>query len=102
IALTVQIGQRAATAVANQLDDRAIEDLVGRAIAMARLAPENAEQEPPLGRPAHGHAPNPADATTAKPTPEVRAKAVRAAIEAADAAKVSIAGFVRHGSDSLW
>src|SRR5678816_603020 len=27
IALTVQLGQRAATAVANQLDDRAIEDL---------------------------------------------------------------------------
>src|SRR6185295_9394732 len=101
IALTVQLGQRAATAVVNQLDDRAMEDLVGRAIAMARLAPENQEQMPPLGRQTYVAARNAADAATARLTPEVRAKAVRAAIEAADAAKVSIAGFVRHGSDSL-
>jgi predicted Zn-dependent protease len=101
ISLTVQLGQRAATAVANQLDDRGTEDLVVRAIAMARLAPENAEQMPPLGRQTYVAARNAADPATAKLTPEVRAKAVRAAIEAADAAKVSIAGFVRHGSDSL-
>ncbi|HZJ67800.1 MAG TPA: metallopeptidase TldD-related protein, partial [Kofleriaceae bacterium] len=101
IALTVQLGQRAATAIANQIDDRAIEDLVTRAIAMAKLAPENPEQMPPLGRQTYVAVKNAADAATARLTPEVRAKAVRAAIAAAEAAKVAIAGLVRHGTDSL-
>src|SRR5678815_5730415 len=76
IALTVQLGQRAATAIANQIDDRAIEDLVTRAIAMAKLAPENPEQMPPLGRQTYVAVKNAADAATARLTPEVRAKAV--------------------------
>jgi len=101
VALTVQLGQRAATAVVNQIDDRAIEDLVTRAIAMAKLAPENPEQMPPLGRQNYVAAKNASDPATAKLTPEVRAKAVRAAIAAAEAAKVSIAGLVRHGIDAL-
>jgi predicted Zn-dependent protease len=101
IALTVQIGQRSAVAIGNQQDDRSVEDLVRRALVMARLAPENPEQMPLLARQTYVPTKNSLDPATAKLTPEARAKAVKTAIGAADAAKVSIAGFVRHGSDSL-
>jgi predicted Zn-dependent protease len=101
IALTVQLGQRAATAVINQQDDRSIDDLVGRTVRMARLAPENPEQMPPLGRQSYTPAKHAADPATARLTPDVRAKAVGAALAAGDAAKVAMAGFVRHGSESL-
>jgi len=101
IELTVQFGQRSATAVTNQQDDRSIDDLVGRTLRMARLAPENAEQMPPLGRQTYVAARNAADPATARLTPDVRARAAFAAITAADAAKVAMAGFVHHGSRSL-
>jgi len=101
IALTVQFGQRSASATTNQVDDRSIDDLVGRALRMARLAPENPEQMPPLGRQTYLAAKNPADPATAKLSPDARAKAVGAALAAADAAKVAIAGFVEHGSQSV-
>jgi len=101
IALTVQIGDRSASAVTNQQDDRSIDDLVGRTLRMARIAPENPEQMPVLGPKTYVAAKNAADPATAKLTPDVRAKAVGAAIAAADAAKVTMAGFVNHGSHSL-
>jgi predicted Zn-dependent protease len=101
IALTVQIGQRSAQAVINQVDDRTVDDLVGRTLRMARLAPENPEQMPVLGRQSYVAAKNAADPATAKLTPDVRAKAVGAALAAADAAKVTMAGFVSHASHSL-
>lgn len=101
IALTVQIGQRSASAVINQQDDRSIDDLVGRTLRMARLAPENPEEMPPLGRQSYAPARNAADPATARLTPDVRAKAVGAALSAGDAGKVAMAGFVRHASQSL-
>src|SRR6185369_6294469 len=42
-----------------------------------------------------------ADPATAKLTPDVRARAASAAIAAADAAKVGMAGFVHHASHGL-
>lgn len=101
IALTVQIGQRSATAVTNQQDDRAIDELVGRTLRMARLAPENPEQLPPLGPKTYVAARNAADPATAKLTPDVRARAVGAALAAGEAAKVAMAGFVNHANHSL-
>jgi predicted Zn-dependent protease len=101
ITLTVQFGQRSASATTNQEDDRSIDDLVGRVLGMARIAPENPEQMPLLGRQRYAAARNAADPATTKLTPDVRAKAAGAAIAAADAAKVEMAGFVRHGSQSL-
>jgi len=101
ITLTVQLGQRSASATTNQQDDRSIDDLVGGALRMARLAPENPEQMPLLGRQSYIAAKGAADPATAKLTPDVRAKAAGAALTAGDAAKVVIAGFVGHGSHSL-
>ncbi|HEX7843935.1 MAG TPA: hypothetical protein VF469_40955, partial [Kofleriaceae bacterium] len=101
IALTVQLGQRSASAVTNQQDDRSIDELVGRTLRMARLAPENPEDMPPLGHQSYVPAKNASDPATAKLTPDVRAKAVGAALAAGDAAKVAMAGFVRHGTESI-
>ncbi|TMQ15596.1 MAG: hypothetical protein E6J90_25190 [Deltaproteobacteria bacterium] len=101
IALTVQLGQRSATAVTNQQDDRSIDELVGRTLRMARLAPENAEQMPPLGHQTYLAVKNATDPATARLTPDVRAKAVGAALAAGEAAKVAMAGFVNHGNHNL-
>jgi predicted Zn-dependent protease len=101
IALTIQFGQRSASAVINQQDDRSIDDLVGRVVRMARLAPESPEQLPPLGHQSYVAAKAAADLATAKLTPDVRAKAAGAAIAAADAAKLQMAGFVSNGNHSL-
>ena len=101
IALTVQIGQRSATAVTNQQDDRSIDELVGRTLHMARLAPENPEEMPPLGRQNYAPAKNAADPATARLTPDVRARAVGAALAAGESAKVAMAGFVNHANHLL-
>ena len=101
IELTVQIGQRSATAIVNQQDDHSIDDLVGRTLRMARLAPENPEQVPVLGPQTYVAAKTAADPATAKLTPDVRARAAGAAIAAADAARVGMAGFVHHASHGL-
>jgi len=101
ITLTVQLGQRSASATTNQQDDRSIDDLVGGALRMARLAPENPEQMPLLGRQSYAPVKAAADPATAKLTPDVRAKAAGAALSAAAGAKVVIAGFVGHGNHSL-
>jgi predicted Zn-dependent protease len=101
IALTVQLGQRSATAVTNQQDDRTIDDLVGRTLRMARLAPENPEDLPPLGHQSYTPAKNAADPATVKLTPDVRAKAVGAALAAGQAGNVAMAGFVSHANHSL-
>jgi predicted Zn-dependent protease len=104
ITLTVQLGQRSASATTNQIDDRSIDDLVGSTLRMARLSPENPEQMPPLGRQSYLAVKTAADPATAKLTPDVRAKAVSAALAAAEApgaGKVTIAGFVSHGHHSL-
>jgi predicted Zn-dependent protease len=101
IALTVQFGQRSATAVTNQQDDRSLDDLVGRVVRMAKLAPESPELMPPLGHQSYVAAKNAVDPATAKLTPDVRAKAAGAAIAAADAAKLAMAGFVSHADRGL-
>ena len=101
IALTVQFGQRSASATTNQQDDRSIDELVGRVLRMARLAPENPEQMPLLGRQSYAPVKAAADPATAKLTPDVRAKAAAAALAAAGDAKVVIAGYVGHGNHSL-
>jgi predicted Zn-dependent protease len=101
LTLTVQFGQRSASATTNQEDDRSIDDLVGRAVRMARLAPESPEQMPVLGRQRYLATKGASDPATAKLAPGVRAEAIGAAIRAGDAAKVGIAGFFRHAAQSV-
>jgi predicted Zn-dependent protease len=96
LSVTAHIGQRSASATTNQLDDHSIDDVVARAVRMAKLAPENPEAMPPLGKQTYVSTPGSVDAATAALAPGARAKAVGAAIAAGDAAKVQIAGFFEH------
>ena len=95
LSVQVQLGKRAATATTNQLDDRAIDDVVARAVRMARLSPENPEAMPPLPPQRYVVAPAP-DAATIKLGATARARAAAAAIAAADAGRVELAGFYQH------
>jgi predicted Zn-dependent protease len=98
LSVTIQLGHRAASATANQLDDRALGELVARAVRMAQLAPENPETMPPLGRQTYVVTKPAIDPATAAMTPQARARAAGAAIAAGDAAKVAIAGFAQHAT----
>ena len=95
LAVTVQFGKRSATAVTNSLDDASLADVVARAARMAKLAPENPEAMPPLGKQTYVKA-KASDAATTKLTPALRAKAAGTAIAAGDSAKLVIAGFYDH------
>lgn len=97
LAVTVQFGNRSATAVTNQLDDRSIDDVVGRAKRMAKLAPEDPEAMPPLGRQTYKPVPRASDGATANLAPAARAKAIGSAL-AAGSSGVAIAGFYEHAA----
>jgi predicted Zn-dependent protease len=97
LSVTVQFGKRSATAQVNQTDDHSLDEVVSRAARMAKLAPENPEAMPPLGRQTYLKA-KATDAATEKLSPAGRAKAAAAAIAAGDAAKLAIAGFYEHAT----
>jgi predicted Zn-dependent protease len=97
LTVTVQFGKRSASATTNQIDDQSLDEVVSRAARMAKLAPENPEAMPALGRQTYtkGKA---SDAATSKLTPAARAKAAGVAINAGDAAKLAIAGYYEHAA----
>lgn len=99
LSVTVQFGKRSATAVTNQLDDRSIDDVVARAIRMAKLAPVNPEAMEPLGKQKYTAIKAARDGKTVDLSPKERAKAAGAVIGAGDGAKVQIAGFYEHASE---
>jgi predicted Zn-dependent protease len=97
LSVTVQFGKRSATATTNQTDDHSIDEAIARAARMAKLAPENPEAMPALGKQTYVKA-KASDGATAKLTAATRAKAAGAAIAAGDAAKLVIAGYYEHAS----
>ncbi len=101
LSVSVQLGKRSATATTNQLDDRSLDDVVGRATRMAKLAPENPEAMPPLGKQKYIAVKGARDGKTVDLSPKERAKAVGAVISAGDAAKLQIAGYYEHATESL-
>lgn len=96
VSLYVALGKRHAQATSNQLDPAALSALAARALALARVAPEDPEGMPVLGAMKPAAAPSAFDEGTAKLTAAVRAESVRAAIDAAKAKGLVIAGFVDH------
>jgi predicted Zn-dependent protease len=96
LSVTYKIGEREATATTNQLDDRSIDDVVGRAQRMAKIAPKNPEAMPVLGKQKYQAVPKASDPATVSFTPAARAKAVDTMLSAATSAKVTIAGFYEH------
>lgn len=96
LTVTVKLGKRSASASTNQLDDRALADVVARAVRMAKLSPENPEAMPPLGRQTYRAIKGARDAATAQLGPGPRAQAAGTSIAAASSAKVTIAGYYEH------
>ncbi len=96
IGIAIQLGKKVATATTNQLDDRSIAEVVTRAHRMAKLAPDNPEAMPPLGKQTYRPVPRSSDNATATLTPDGRAKAVGAALGAGTG--VVTAGFFEHAA----
>jgi len=94
VSVTAQFGKRSATATANQIDDASLADVVDRAVRIARIAPENPEEMPPLPRQKYLAVKGATDAATAAMTPAGRAKSVGAALDSA--AQLQLAGYYSH------
>ncbi|MCB1232911.1 MAG: TldD/PmbA family protein [Verrucomicrobiae bacterium] len=93
IGLSVSYGKRSASISLNQTDDATLRDAVEKVQAMAKLAPEDPEQMPPV-EPADFAEPLTFSEATASMTPEEALAQVRPVIEQARAAKVESAGYL--------
>ena len=101
VSLTVGLGQRHATARTTRLDDAALAELATRALAMAKLSPEDPEHMPVLGAQTYREPGPDFDVATGKAPPEMRADAAKTAIAIAKEKGVVIAGFISTWSREL-
>jgi predicted Zn-dependent protease len=93
LTLYVALGKRHAEATSNQTDAASLDALAARAIALARIAPEDPEAMPVLGT--QKFAPSAAyDEGAAKLTAAARAEMARVSIEHARSKDLVIAGFI--------
>jgi predicted Zn-dependent protease len=99
VAVQVAFGNRQGTATINEYDDKSLEKVVRRAEDLARLAPENPEFMPAVGKQDYK-----ASQTFAKPTsdidPEFRAQVAAYSIEACRKNKLVAAGFFTDSTNS--
>lgn len=93
LAVQVAFGKRVGTATINSFDDASLERVVRRAEDLARLAPENPEFMPAIGKQAYKPTPT-FDAGTAAITPEYRAQVAADSIEPCRADGLIAAGFL--------
>src|SRR5262245_23387239 len=93
LALTAKIGQRSGTVTASEFSDAALQRAARNAEEIARLSPENPEAMPLLGTQTYASVQTYFD-DAAGATPEWRAAAVKAALDAAKEKSVDAAGFV--------
>ncbi|MCB1237371.1 MAG: hypothetical protein KDM91_20065, partial [Verrucomicrobiae bacterium] len=94
VSLSVAYGKRSASISLNRTDDAALRQAVEKVQAMAKLAPEDPEFMPPL-EPAAFAEPLTWSEATATATPADAVEWVRPVIEAARAAKVESAGYLK-------
>lgn len=95
VTLALKLGMRTAASVTNQTDPAALQRLVDRTLAMARLSPEDPEAMPVLGPQKYVKTPM-SDPAIDSLDPAARANAVRAALDAGKEAKLEVAGFLQH------
>lgn len=96
LAVQVAYGKRVGVATINEFDDAALERVVRRAEDLAKLAPENPEFMPAIGK--QEYKPSPTfNAATAAITPEYRAKVAADSIAPCKAEKLVAAGFLNDG-----
>ena len=102
LAVQVAFGKKSGIATINQFDDASLERVVRRAEELARLAPENPEFVPALGKQSY-HATPTYNAAAAGITPDYRAKVASDSISACRANKLTAAGFLNdtHGFTAL-
>ena len=89
----VAVGQRHASTSVNQTDDESLAKLATRALAMAKLSPEDPEKMPLLGPQTYMSVPSAFDDGLAAMGPKERAAVAARAGARGDQAKVQIAGF---------
>src|SRR5918993_3797554 len=93
LAVTAAFGKRSGVATINEFDDASLERVVRRAEELAKLAPENEEYMPELGKQEYLASPTFAQ-STADITPEYRAQVASASINPCKADKLVAAGFL--------
>jgi predicted Zn-dependent protease len=96
LAVQVAFGKRTGTATINEFDDAALERVVRRAEDLARLAPENPEFMPAIGKQAYKPS-STFSAATAAITPEYRAQVAADSIGPCKSEKLIAAGFLEDG-----
>jgi predicted Zn-dependent protease len=94
VTVGVALGQRHASASVNQIDDRTLAGLAGRARAMAELSPEDPEKMPLLPAQTYAAVPGAYDEALATMGPADRAAVAHRAVTRGDEAGVQIAGFL--------
>ncbi|MES2149832.1 MAG: TldD/PmbA family protein [Pseudomonadota bacterium] len=92
LAVSVSFGKRQGTATINEFDDKSLEKVVRRAEDLARLAPENPEFMPAIGKQQY-KASNTFSKNTAAIDPEFRAQVAAYSIEASRKNKLVCAGY---------
>ncbi len=93
LAITSKFGQKAGTVTASEFSDTALQRAVKNAEEIARLSPDNPEAMPLVGAQTYADVKTYFE-DTAGATPEWRAGAVKAALDAAKARSVDAAGYV--------
>lgn len=96
LGVQVSFGKRVGTATINQFDDASLERVVRRAESLARLAPEDPEFMPVIGKQTYKPTQTYSEATAAL-TAEARAKIAEASIMPCRKKKLVAAGFLEDG-----
>ncbi len=92
LAVSVAFGKRQGTVTINEFDDKSLQRAVRMAEELARLAPENPEFMPAVGKQGYKSSPTFSQATAAI-DPEFRARTAAYSIEASRKSKLVCAGF---------
>jgi predicted Zn-dependent protease len=93
VRVSIALGRKHAEASTNQIDAHSLRTLAERALAMARVAPEDREHMPLVGKQTFAQVDAAYDAPTAAARAEERASAIAAAVAEAERAGVTAAGF---------
>ncbi len=95
VTIVSQVGQRSGSVTVHSLDTGALDEAQARSEAIARVAPEDSEQMPPLGPQDYGEAGAAYDAATAGVNAANLAAAAKTVIGEAEAQNVDAAGFAK-------
>lgn len=96
LVVNAHFGQRGGVATTNTLDDAGLEKVVRAAEAIARLSPENPEQQPFLGKQEYGEIAGAFDEATYKADAAQRARGIAATIDPARSKNLVAAGLYDH------